>query len=223
MNSSQIHPNQVLASLDRADFARIAPHLRPLTLRVRDNIHQPGQRITRVVFPTSGLLSLVAQRLEVGIIGPDGMSAASLLLGAEQSDQECFVQVAGDAVVLESAELERAIAERRSLHLALLRYVHSLLQQTVHTAMANGRCTIEQRLARWLLMSQDRLGGVEIPLTHEFLALMLGTRRPGVTLALQMLEGQGTIKNVRGLVTIRSRSKLERLCEGFYRPNGRLN
>jgi CRP-like cAMP-binding protein len=143
-----------------------------------------------------------------------------LLLGKDTSDQECFVQVAGEAAVIDVEEFKRAIAERRSLHTSLLPYVHALLQQTVQTALANGRFTIEERLARWLLLSHDRLGVNQIPLTHEFLSIMLGVRRPGVTVALQILEGKHAIKNERGVINILKRTKLEELANGAYRgPN----
>jgi CRP-like cAMP-binding protein len=221
----QSHPNQLLASLGRDDFARLEPHLRPRTLRVRDNIDEPNALIKQVVFPTSGMLSLVTggdeSRIEVGIIGREGMSGAPLLLGVEKSEQECFVQAAGEAAVIDAGEFKRAISDRRSLHTSLLPYVHSFLQQTVETALANGRFTIEERLARWLLMSQDRLGVTQIPLTHEFLSIMLGVRRPGVTVALQILEGKHAIKNERGVINILKRDKLEDLANGAYRAPSR--
>jgi CRP-like cAMP-binding protein len=214
------HPNQLLASLGRDDFARLEPHLRPLTLHIHDQIDEPNARIKHVVFPTSGMLSLVTRgdesRIEVGIIGREGMSGAPLLLGVEKSEQECFVQAEGEAAVLDAEEFKRAISDRRSLHTSLLPYVHALLQQTVQTALANGRFTIEERLARWLLMSQDRLGVSAIPLTHEFLSIMLGVRRPGVTVALQILEGKKAIRNDRGVIHIVKRTKLEDLADGAY-------
>jgi CRP-like cAMP-binding protein len=211
-----------LARLRPDDFMRLKPHLRPFPLPVRENIEQPNQAILRVVFPTSGMVSVVAHegeyQLEVGIIGREGMTGTAILLGSNTSPQESFVQIAGEGVAIDSAEFKRALADRPSLQAALLRYVHALLQQTAQTALANGRCTIEQRLARWLLMCEDRLGRKEIPLTHEFLSIMLGVRRPGVTVALQLLEGDGAIRNERGLITILHRDRLEEMAGGAYRP-----
>jgi CRP-like cAMP-binding protein len=214
------HPNRLLRALRPADFARLEPHLQPIELPVRRNIEQPDQPIAQVVFPTSGMVSIVARegevRLEVGIIGNDGMTGTAILLGSDSSPQESFVQVAGEGVAIATGDFKLALADRPTLHVSLLRYVHALLIQTAQTAFANGRCTIEQRLARWLLMSQDRLGGNEVPLTHEFLSIMLGVRRPGITVALQVLEGAHAIHNERGLITIVKRGKLEDLAGGAY-------
>jgi CRP-like cAMP-binding protein len=222
MPSTSTHPNQVLAALQPGDFARLQPHLRPLTLALRDDLEFPNQPIGRVVFPVSGLLSLIAHQgeyqLEVGIVGRDGMTGTALLLGAEAPSQQCFVQVAGEGVSVETGEFKRALTDRPTLHASFLRYVHALLMQTAQTALANGRCTITERLARWLLMSQDRLGGNEVPLTHEFLSLMLGVRRSGVTEALHILERKGAIGNRRGLITVLRRRKLEDLAAGASRP-----
>jgi CRP-like cAMP-binding protein len=216
------HPNQLLAALGPKDFARLEPHLKPTTLAVRQRFERPNEVIPQVVFPTSGMVSIVAHegefQLEVGIVGRDGMTGTAIVLGADCSPQESFVQVAGDGVTVEAGELKRALADRPTLLASLLRYVHALLAQTAQTALANGRCTIEERLARWLLMVQDRVGGNEIPLTHEFLSIMLGVRRPGITVALQMLEGEHAIKNDRGRITITKRGKLEDLAGGAYRP-----
>jgi CRP-like cAMP-binding protein len=216
------HSNQVLAGLRLDDFLRLEPHLHAFPLPVRQNIEQPDQAIRQVVFPTSGMVSVVAHegeyQLEVGIIGREGMTGVALLLGADTTPQESFVQIAGQGVAIETGEFKRALADRPSLHNALLRYAHALMLQTAQTALANGRLTIEERLARWLLMCGDRLGTDQIPLTHEFLSIMLGVRRPGVTVALQVLEGEGAIRNDRGLITILKRAKLAKLAGGAYRP-----
>ena len=189
---------------------------------MRGSVDQANQPIRHIVFPLSGIVSLIAHegeyQLEVGIVGREGMTGAPLVLGVDKSPQESFVQVAGEGVRISVAAFKRALAQRPTLRAPLLLYVHALLQQTAQTALANGRCTIEERLARWLLMVQDRVGGNDVPLTHEFLAIMLGVRRPGISVALQELERAGTIRNVRGLITIRDRHKLEDLAGGAYRP-----
>ena len=109
-----------------------------------------------------------------------------------------------------------AIEKSRTLHSSLLRYAHSYLKQTTKTAVANGRSKIEERLARWLLMAQDRVGSPELPLTHEFLAMMLGVRRPGVTVAVQHLEREGVIARRRGRIVVTNRAALEKLSNGTY-------
>ena len=222
MSPRNTHPNQLLAALQPTDFARLEPHLQPFPLVVHADIELPNQAFARVVFPSSGLVSVVAHegeyQLEVGIIGREGMTGTALLLGADTSPQQSFVQVAGEAVAIDTKEFKRALADRPSLWKSLLRYVHDLLLQTAQTALANGRCTIEERLARWLLMTQERIGGTDVPFTHEFLSLMLGVRRPGITVALQALEGQRAVKNARGLISILKREKLVDLAGGAYRP-----
>jgi CRP-like cAMP-binding protein len=124
--------------------------------------------------------------------------------------------VAGEGLRIGTREFKQALADSPSLNARVLSYVRLLLLQTAQTAFANGRYTIEERLARWLLMSHDRLDGDEVPLTHEFLSLMLGVRRPGVTVALQTLEGEHAIRNVRGLITVLDRHRLEDIAGGAY-------
>ena len=194
--------NQLLTALSDEDFAPLEAHLEPIELKVRGSVDQANQPIRHIVFPLSGIVSLIAHegeyQLEVGIVGREGMTGAPLVLGVDKSPQESFVQVAGEGVRISVAAFKRALAQRPTLRAPLLLYVHALLQQTAQTALANGRCTIEERLARWLLMVQDRIGGNDVP--------------------LQQLEGDGAIRNVRGLITIRDRHKLEDLAGGAYRP-----
>lgn len=213
--------NRLLASLAPEDFARLAAHLEPVTFRLREVLEYPDQTIGHIVFPLSGMISVVAHtlehQLEVGIIGREGMTGVTVLLGGDSSPHESFVQIAGEGLRIGTAEFRRALAGSSSLLHQLMTYVRMLLLQTGQTALANGRCTIEERLARWLLMCHDRIDGDEVPLTHEFLALMLGVRRPGVTVALQNLEGGHLIKSERGLITIWDRARLENLAGGIYR------
>ncbi len=212
--------NRLLASLNAADRARLEPHLEFVALHVREVLEHPNRPITYVHFPLSGVASVIANapeyRLEVGIIGREGMTGISIILGAEDSPHECFIQIAGESLRIDVAELKQALAERPSLQARCLLYVRAFLLQTAETALANGRCTIEERLARWLLMSHDRLDGDDVPITHEFLSLMLGVRRPGVTVALQNLEGSKVIRNTRGLVTIIDREEMEQIAGGAY-------
>jgi CRP-like cAMP-binding protein/CheY-like chemotaxis protein len=208
--------NQLLASLAADDLVRLEPHFRPFRFEVQGSIERPNQRFRHVLFPLSGLLSVISEdggaQIEVAMIGRDGMTGSSLLLGPEASPFACRVQIAGEAAAIEVSEFERALAERVSLRDHFLKYVYALVAQMGQNVLANGRRTIEQRLARWLLLSQDRVGGNELPLTHELLSTTLGVRRPGVTVALQILEGQGAIRNVRGLVLIVKRGKLEEIA-----------
>jgi CRP-like cAMP-binding protein len=126
------------------------------------------------------------------------------------------MQAAGHGSCMRVADLRKAIEKSASLHLSMLRYAHSFLDQTMRTAVANGRSKIEERLARWLLMADDRLDGTDLPLTHDFLAMMLGVRRPGVTMAMQELEREGVVARKRGHVVIIDRAALETLSNGTY-------
>jgi CRP-like cAMP-binding protein len=221
MSSPHTYSNQILASLAAKDFARLEPHLQHITLNVRQEIEDAGEPIQFIYFPLSGMVSIVAHEggndLEVGIVGRDGMTGTSVVLGSDTAPHESFVQVMGDAVRIATTEFKRAVAESPSLNRPFLAYVGALLRQTAQTAVANGRCTIDQRLARWLLMTQDRIGGNEVPLTHEFLSLMLGVRRPGITVAVHTLEKEGAVHHHRGVIAILDREKLEGLAGGAYR------
>jgi CRP-like cAMP-binding protein len=135
-------------------------------------------------------------RPEVGLIGRDGTGIAVVLCNG-RSPNETFIQVEGDGMAISAESLRTAMEKSRSLERALLSYAHAFLNQTSRTALSKGTATLEERLARWLLMANDRLGGDSVPLTHEFLSLMLGVRRAGVTVALHFLEQRGIIQLVR--------------------------
>jgi CRP-like cAMP-binding protein len=151
-----------------------------------------NRRVEQVYFIESGFASVVAngrQAIVLGIIGREGMTGASVVMGnGARVPHETYMQMAGNGLRLSAGELKRAIAASTALHHVLLAYVHSFMAQTTQTALANGRSKIEERLAHWLLLAHDRVDSEELPLTHEFLAVMLGVRRPGVTTALQELE-----------------------------------
>ena len=116
--------------------------------------------------------------IEVGIIGREGMTGLPVVLGNDRNSNEIFMQAAGHGQCMRAPSLREAIEKSATLHRSLLRYVHAFLEQATRTAVANGRCKIEERLARWLLMADDRIDGAELPLTHEFLAMMLGVAGP---------------------------------------------
>ncbi len=192
-----------------------------MALKRGDVLVHPNQPIAHHFFPEDCIASVVAntpegRRIEVGLFGRDGLSGTSVLLGSDRSPHENFIQVPGSALRIGTDALRRAIHKGPSLHQHLLRYVEAFQVQVAHTALSHGSYTLEARLARWLLMCHDRLDGDELPLTHEFLALMLGVQRSGVTLALHMLEASGMIRAKRGLITITDRAKLEEVAGGSY-------
>jgi CRP-like cAMP-binding protein len=216
--------NRILARLSAADFALLEPHLKSIDLPVRKVLEKRGRPIKAVYFPESGFASVVAnggdRPIEVGLIGLEGMTGLPVILGNDRNSNEVFMQVAGQGQCLAAKDLREAIDKSVSLHRSLLRYAHVFLEQTTRTAVANGRSKIEERLARWLLMAADRVGEGELPLTHEFLAMMLAVRRPGVTIAIQDLERRGLIDRKRGSVIILDREGLEKMSNGTYvRPD----
>jgi CRP-like cAMP-binding protein len=218
--SSNFLKNKILAALSNADLALLQPHLEPVELEVRKVLEQPNKPIKHSYFIERGLASIVAgnshKRLEVGLIGSEGMSGLPIVLGNDRSPHENFIQVAGEGSRIPADKLREAMRQSRSLEKAFLKFAHSFMNQTANTAFSNGTATLEERLARWLLMANDRLDGDEIPLTHEFLSLMLGVRRAGVTVALNYLEHRGVIRLSRGQIVITDRKGLKASANGTY-------
>jgi CRP-like cAMP-binding protein len=149
-------------------------------------------------------------------VGRDGAVGAPLTFGIDRIPHEAVVQAEGASLRMGAAELEELLPSAPTLRGLLLRYAHAFHIQACSTALANGSRSLEERLARWLLMCHDRLDGDEVPTTHEFLSVMLSVRRPGVTVALHMLEGEGVIQAKRGRVTVLNRTRLERMARGAY-------
>src|SRR5215212_4894350 len=213
--------NRLLAALSPSDFGLLQPHLEAVPLPVDACLAEPNAPIPYVYFLNEGIASVVAttpqgRRIEVGIIGREGLTAPCVLLEADRSPHECFMQTPGAGLRIQVDDLRRAIATRPSLHRHLLRFVHAFMVQMGQTALANGSHVLEQRLARWLLMCHDRVDGDDLTITHEFLSLMLGVRRAGVTVALQALEKRGLIATKRGRVTVLDRAGLEAVAGDSY-------
>jgi CRP-like cAMP-binding protein len=144
------------------------------------------------------------------------MTGLPVVLGNDRNSNDVYMQAAGQGHCIRANELRKAIDKSVSLHRSLLRYAHVFLEQATRTAVANGRSKIEERLARWLLMADDRLDSPELPLTQEFLAMMLGVRRPGVTVAVQKLERENVIAKRRSHIVITNREALEKMSNGTY-------
>jgi CRP-like cAMP-binding protein len=219
--SSPRHRNRLLAALAPADLRLLQPHLEPLTLKLRHNMERPNKRIDDVFFIDAGIASVVAvqsegERVEVGLVGREGMTGTAVVLGGNQSPHETYVQVAGNGRRIAAAELCRAMKASESLHGLLLKYVQAFMVQTAHTAIANARAKLDERLSRWILMAHDRIAGDTLALTHEFLALMLGVRRAGVTEALQSLTRQKLIEIHRGEIVVLDRQGIERRAGSSY-------
>src|SRR6056297_1984245 len=213
--------NRLLAQLDIAEFSLIEPHLEKIEMQVRFELYSANTSIEYVYFLDSGVASVVAlshdgQRIEVGVTGREGFCGMTTLLGSDQSPHKCLMQVDGDGYRIKTTDFIYATEESATLRHLLLRYVHVFITQTAQTALANGSAKIDQRLARWLLMFQDRIDGAELHLTHQFLSMMLCVRRSSVTDTIHILEGRGLIKAERGKITIRDREKLLKLAGASY-------
>ena len=213
--------NRILLGLSREDFGLLEPDLEAVDLPLRRQLEIRNRRIEYVYFIDSGFASVVAngagdRQIEVGLIGREGMTGLALMMGVDRTPNETYMQLGGSGRRIKANIFVRAIGQSMSLHRSFLLFAHTLVVQTSHTAMANGRSKIEDREVRWLLMAHYRADGDALPLTHEFLALMLGTQRPGVTIALNHLERQGFIRAHRGVVTIIDRKALEKSSNGTY-------
>lgn len=194
--------------------------LEHVELAVRQTLEPADTRIEFVYFIEEGVASVVAQtsgqrEIEVGLIGPEGMTGISLLTSDDQSPFETFIQVEGTGYRLAADRLVQAIASSEELRAVLVRYARVFYLQVAATSVSNGNSKLEERLARWLLMVGDR-AGASFHITHAFLATMLAVRRSGVTLSLQVLEGRGLIRSGRGTVTILDRAGLIDASNGAY-------
>ncbi len=219
--------NRILSRLSDDDAALLKPDLEPVDLTLRQVLEAPNKPIKHSYFIEYGLASVVAsnnhKRLEVGLIGCEGVTGLPIVLGNDRSPYETFMQVAGNGTRIAADKLRDAITQSRSLERALLRFAHSFMNQTANTALSNGTASLEERLARWLLMANDRLRGNEVPLTHEFLSLMLGVRRAGVTVALNYLEQRALIDLARKQIVITDREGLKAAANGtYYEPEKRM-
>ena len=211
--------NHLLGRLSPGDLYLLGP-LDRVELPVRQTLEQADTPIEFVYFIEEGVASVVAQasgqrEMEVGLIGPEGMTGIALLTADDQSPFETFIQVEGTGYRLTADRLVQAVASSDALRLALTRYARAFHLQVAATSVSNGSSKLEERLARWLLMVGDR-AGVSFHITHAFLATMLAVRRSGVTLSLQLLEGRGLIRSGRGIVTILDRDGLVEASNGAY-------
>jgi CRP-like cAMP-binding protein len=213
--------NLLLASLSSSDLGLLQPHLGAVSLALRHVLEKPDKRVDAVYFPEAGFASVVAgqekaTQVEVGLIGREGMSGLTVVLGNHRAPHSTYMQAAGEGQRISTVELRKAMEESASLHASLLKYVQVFMVQTAHTAIANARAKLDERLARWILMADDRLDGASLPLTHEFLSLMLGVRRAGVTEALHALEAQKLIRPARGQIVVLNRKGIERKAGDSY-------
>ena len=213
--------NRLLRALSPGDYALLQPHLAPACLAKGERLVEPDRPISHVCFLESGLSSFVAttpdgKMSEVGLFGFDGLAGIPVVLGTDRSPHELFMQIGGEGYKVPADAVRAAMRESQTLHLLLLRYVQAFLVMSAQTTVSNTHHSVDVRLGRWLLMAHDRLEDDDIPLTHEYLALMLGVGRPSVTNSLHVLEGDGFIQATRGNIRMRDRAGLEALARGAY-------
>jgi CRP-like cAMP-binding protein len=213
--------NRLLAAMSKADLALLQPHLQPMHLPLRHDMERPNRPIEAVYFMESGIASVVAMeanqtQVEVGLIGREGMTGIAAVLGGNQSPHATYIQSAGEGQRMTAKNLRSALDASETLRNLLLKFAHVFMVQTAHTAIANARAKIDRRLARWILMAHDRIGDDTLLLTHEFLALMLGVRRAGVTVSLQSLKRQKLIDTARNQIFMLNRKGLERMARDSY-------
>ena len=199
--------NRVLASVPAREYKRLQAHLEPIELTFGQVLYEPGKSIRHVYFPVDCLISLLTavdkrRTLEVGMVGNEGMAGMPFILGMGVSGVRAIVQGGGNALRMASVPFRIEFDRNRPLQDALYRYTYALMAQVSQTAACNRFHEAEARLSRWLLMTRDRVGADEFPLTHEFLAHMLGLRRVGVTEAASALKRRKLISYTRGKIQI---------------------
>ncbi len=215
--------NKLLAKLPSAELDELRPHFERVALHHGQHVIVPDEPINDCYFPLNCLLSLVTQMedgstVESGAIGLEGMSGVPVLLDARTTPMPTFVQIPGEAIRVSARAVKEAYERRGALHKLLNRYIHTVMVTGSQAVACNAVHKLEERLCKWLLMCADGVGSDEIHITHEFLAMMLGVRRAGVTEGAIKLQNAGFISYSRGHVRILDRPGLENAaCECYRR------
>ena len=213
--------NRLLASLPKKEFETLERHLEEIPLVLGELLYKPDGVISDVYFPNSGIISLLAgvnerSTLEVGLIGNEGMVGLSVFMGVSASLNRAVVQGSGSAMKMKATAFRKECSNGGGLPRILQRYSHSVLTQITQCAVCNQFHSLDARLARWLLMTHDRMGEDEFKLTHEFLSNMLGVRREAVSLAAADLQKRKLIRYSRGRLKVLDRPGLEATSCGCY-------
>lgn len=214
--------NRLLASLPMSDCKALSPMLDRVPLIYNEQIYEPDELIRYLYFPESGIISLLAgvnaqSTIEVGIVGNEGMAGLPVFLGVKASTTRALVQGSGSALRITAYDFLKFSAGSNRLRASMLRYTHSLLTQISQSAACNRFHQIDERLARWLMMTRDRMGKSEFQITQEFLSNMLGVRREAVNKAAGILQARGLVSYVRGNMKIKDRRGLERAACTCYK------
>ncbi len=222
IKSRETIANRLLAALPTAEYQRLLPNLEEISLIYANVIYEPNDLISHVYFPNSGIISLLSavtmrDTLEVGIVGNEGMVGLPVFLGVGISRNRAIIQGEGVAVRMKVSDFQRECDRNGALALQLRRFTNSLITQISQSAVCNRYHLIEARLARWLLMTQDRMEADNFRITHDFLANMLGVRREGVCKAAGGLQNSQLITYKRGNLSILNRKGLEAIACQCYK------
>jgi CRP-like cAMP-binding protein len=214
--------NRLLGLLPPKDYRRLRPNLQPILLTYRQSLYRARKSIDFVYFIETGVGSLVntmanGQAAEVGTIGNEGMVGLPLVFGDDRAPTAVYVQVPGFGHRIKAAVFNKELARSATMRHVMHGYAHAFFNQVAQSAACNQFHSIEQRASRWMLMTQDRMESSEFLLTQEFLAMMLGVQRTGVTIAAGILQRAGLVRYRRGNVTILDRRGLERRACECYR------
>ena len=213
--------NRLLGLLPRRDYERLRPHLQRIPLEYRQSLYRANERAELVYFIETGVGSLVntmrnGEAAEVGTIGNEGVVGLPLVLGDDRAPTSVYVQVPGAGLAMKASVFEKELLRSATMHKVMLRYAHAFFNQVAQSAACNHFHSLQQRCCRWLLMTHDRMQADEFLLTQEFLAMMLGVQRTGVTAAAGALQRAGLIRYKRGNVTIVDRRGLQQgSCECY--------
>ena len=213
--------NRLLSALTRDLQIRLLPRMEKMNLPIRQVLHEPDQPISHIYFPLSGVMSLVVilkggDTVEVATVGNEGMVGTPVFLGAERSPMKAFSQVAGQCLRMRVDNFKRSLDEHPEFAEMVRRYTQGMVNQISQTTACNHVHSVQERMCRWLLMTHDRVGADEFHLTQEFLAQMLGVRRPSVTVAAGLLQKSGLIRYQRGKIRVVDRPGLEAgACECY--------
>ena len=214
--------NRLLTALSSEQQLELRPYLERVWIEQRQPLFEADEPIRHVYFPETTVVSVVSRMehggtVEVGTAGSEGMAGLPLFLGDRMSSVRAFAQISGTATRMDADAFVRLAGTPGPFHRILLRYTLAFLTQVAQTAACNGAHLVHERCARWLLMTHDRVNGADFPLTHEFMAFMLGVRRAGVTMAMRGLQDAGLIRHTRGRVEIVDRVGLEKASCECYR------
>ena len=221
--------NQLLAAFAGEEYHRLLPHLERIKLSLNKIIYQAETEILYVYFPESAVISLLSTlesgaTTEVGLIGHEGMVGLPVFLGAKISHYQAVVQIAGTALRMKTSVLREEVRAGSLLHRLLLGYTGAFINLSSQTVACSLNHSINQRLARWLLLMHDYVAGNQLRLTQDAMAALLGSRRAGISRAASNLQKAGLIKYARGVITIRDRGGLEaRSCECYQIFNSRFS